>query len=238
MQHSCSEQGTRASWDPPRCLSAHSGQGAPSTSGCQTLGFCCLPDSTVTAPLVWDRPGGARSPKTLLQVCRAWDLRVHHIPGCLFLATSESRCRLTALPAPRGHPGSAPLEGTRGHRPAPPFLGAHRDSRGFPKNTGQQSSPHSGLQLPPPIPSPRPLPHCEQRPSPPRGPAVSWMPPRRSWDSQGRFGTQDRRDRTWETTPTTGAAGLEEPHPLTHPRPSGPGTASSCRGPSQLQSEG
>lgn len=47
-------KGTRASWDPPRCLSAHSGQAAPSTSGCQTLGFCCLPDSTVTAPLVWD----------------------------------------------------------------------------------------------------------------------------------------------------------------------------------------
>ena len=41
-----------------------------------------------------------------------------------------------------------------------------------------------------------------------------------------------------ETTPTTGAPGLEEPHPLTHPRPSGPGTASSCREPSQLQSEG
>lgn len=41
-----------------------------------------------------------------------------------------------------------------------------------------------------------------------------------------------------ETTPTTGAPGLEEPQPVTHPRPSGPGTASSCREPSQLQSEG
>ena len=80
--------------------------------------FCRLPDSTGTAPLVWARPGGARSPKTLRQVCGA-GMCVHHIPGCLSVPTSESCCRHTALPSPRGHPGSAPPKGTRGHRPAP-----------------------------------------------------------------------------------------------------------------------
>jgi len=50
---------------------------------------------------------------------RGWDLCVHHIPGCLSVPTSESCCRHTALPSPRGHPGSAPPKGTRGHRPAP-----------------------------------------------------------------------------------------------------------------------
>ena len=247
VQHGCSEQGAQASWDPPCHLSARSGQGAPRTSGCQAWGSAAFPtplgwrlwfgiDPEVRAP---PRPS-VRSAGPGICVCTT-SLGVCPWPP-------QSCCSHTALPSPppgatwaqlpRKGPGAAGQLLAR-----PPFLGVHGDSRGFPKNTGNTAAPtlHPGLQLPPPSPSPWPHPRYEQRPSPPslsRGPAVFWMPPRRSRDSQGRFGTQDRRDRMGATTHHGGTPAWRAHAPLTHPRPFGPGIASSCREPSRLQSEG
>ena len=146
VQHGCSEQGAQASWDPPCHLSARSGQGAPRTSGCQAWGSSAFPtplgwrlwfgiDPEVRAP---PRPS-VRSAGPGICVCTT-SLGVCPWPP-------QSCCSHTALPSPppgatwaqlpRKGPGAAGQLLAR-----PPFLGVHGDSRGFPKNTGQHSSPH------------------------------------------------------------------------------------------------
>ena len=245
MQLSCSEQGAQASWDPPRHLSARSGQGAPRTSGRQACGSAASPtppgrrlwfglDPEVHAP---PRPsvrsaglGSVCAPHPWVSVCA-------HLRVML----------QTYRPAlPQGPPGLSSPERDQGppasSSPGLPSLVSTGTPGGSPRTLASRAAPtpDPGLQLPPPSPSPWPHPHYEQRPGPPsipRGPAVFWMPPRRSRDSQGRFGTQDHRDRMGATTHHGGTPAWRAHAPLTHPQPSGRGTASSCRGPSRLQSE-
>ena len=188
--------------------------GSPQNLRMPSLGFFRLPDSTGMAPLVWDRPGGACSPKTLRQVCRAWDLRVHHIPGCLSVATSVMlQPHRPALPSPRGHLGSAPPKGTRGRRPAPrqaSFPWCPRGLQGVPQE-------HWPTQQPPPstlvssfllqAPLHGPTPAMSKDPALPAFPGAllsSGCPPGEAGTARAALGPRTAGTE-WGPPPTTGA---------------------------------